>query len=1019
MLKQPDSMQAYMAGEVGSLNDPWTDESRLFPLNPSIDQNTVQVAGLEKIGGDLGLGLARILSGDRSNTLGSAYHRLRKLQKEKELKDFIGPDALLPEDEAVRLLKPDQDLVQPPTGPRGPGIEKRLEELRRGELLKARTELEQTTPAAFEPPIVPTSLVDDSVKHDDYTRHITLGNEDLDKIMADRLKRPELKDGMLGGIRAEGAAGDAKIPDEGNIRSLVGSMGETVQKKLAELNPKQVESISLEQLTDMANLLGEDPDRLRLNFMGGLQADLNNPGQLAAQMIAGKNLLISEIKVLDRLADEAASIPAGNVDELNAARLKFHQQAMFVAQLQADFKGTQTDIARALGALRAGNTADAKLMKRDIGSILDDIGGGQNIDETINAYRSTEDVSDRVELTRTLVHKATWGDAVYEVWINSILSGYWTHVKNISGGVAMILGDTIETFGAAAGQAVTKGMRGLDRDVTFGDVQAKMFGQLMSLQEAVTASGKAGWYREDPSFLGVGSKLDNRTMTHRVDAFSAEGMQLSGNWGHAVDAMGSLLTLGRAPLRALQAEDAFFKVVAYRGALYEEAFRVGRAQGLEGEAFSKHIADFMFAPPEEAVVRAQDHAKYVTLQSEMTGKWKTVQQGLQGRWSRWLVPFYKTPTNAILYVGERSPVAPWTNRYKAAMQAGGAEAAKAKTRFAMGSSAFTVLALAYTQDRFTGGISSDSRVRAAYLRQGIKPYSVRIGDEWVNYNVMEPVSTIIGIVADTMEIINHPDTDERTALEAVTGVAGAIGYNMTNKTFMAGIAKFMDAIRDPQRRMDSFVDSYMTSAVPGSAAFNEIRKLNDDLVRYKVNVLDKIKSRLPGLSETLQPKRDLWGRPIVEHRFRSPYKPNPVDKEIARLGLGLSKHPEHYSAEVEYAPGERDWLHERAGEMAFDFIKKYMGTDKFKKLRIASKGGDEIASEAIKLAMRKEVNEARTNAKKELLYGPKVPGGENNQWTKAQQRWSAELVEPLWAEINRVNEKKRKKQSEFDKAVSQ
>jgi hypothetical protein len=830
----------------------------------------------------------------------------------------------------------------------------------------------------------PRRIVDDAERHDDYLKSLTVGDEEMDKILADRLaNNPNIKDGMIAGIRAVGAKGDDKIPDEFHVRALLDSIGGHVEKELAKKNPEQLATMKLQAMSELADLLGDDPDKLALNFMGGLQIDPHKPGHLAAQMIAGKNLLISELKVLDSISDEVANAPMGVARD--AARIAWRRQAEMVSQLQMAFKGTQTDIARALGALRQPNTTDAQLLSRDLTTIIDDLdGGAEKLDEAIMAYRAAESPADRLELAKALTRKGTWFDAIYEVWLNSILSGYFSHVKNIVGGFATLMSDDLEIIGIATGQLVTRSMRGMERDATFGDVSAKMFGQFMSLREALIAGGRAGWYREEPAMLGFGSKLDPRYTGQRPDAFSAAGLgaepgTFAGNWPRSINFIGSVLTMGRAPMRALAAEDAFLKVVAYRGSLWEQAWRSGRQLGLKGDEFSTHVSKFMFAPSAEATIKARELAKYITLQTDPEQNFKNLQKFFRGR-ARWIVPFFKTPLNAILWVGERSPFARGMNRYKTAIQAGGIQAAQAKTRFAMGMATFTALALEYDQDNITGGISSDTRVRAAYARMGITPYSVRFGDNWYNYNVIEPISTILGVVTDAMEIINHPDTDERTAQEVAIGVAGAIGYNMTNKTYMAGIAKFMDAIRDPKRRLDGFAKQYAGSILlPGSAALNDIRKLNDDLKRWKIDTLDVIQAKLPGFSEYLGIKRDLWGRPIAEHRFQSPYKPNDRDLEIMRLHLPIADHPKNYDEGpdgIEYTVEERDFFHEKAGELSAEYIDLYMKSKGFKHYQKISKAtGDSTAREEIKAGFNAEIKQARKEAKRALLAHPKLGPG--------------------------------------------
>ena len=972
-LIQPENLHANTAEEHSNLIKP---EDSIFP--PSNEQlEEIEVAGLVDTLKTGAVAVGRAVVGDFKNELGAAYWKIDKINRDKRNAE-AREKGLDTEKLAVDALNPNQQSKATAVNLDGEEVQIDVGNLN---IYGSGDEITDKSSLLEFGQVVPSRVSDNAELKSEYLPHITIGDAEMDRILAARLENsPTMKDGMIAGIRAVGKRGDDKIPDEGSVRAMLSQFGNEIESQLAKKSPEQLETITLQQTSDMGDLLGIDGDTLRKNFMGGLQVDPSKPGQLAAQMVAGKNLLLKEVSILDKLTDEAMAIGMGaDGAARDAVYLAWRQQAELVAQLQMAFKGTQTDIARALSALRITNQVDKSMMNLDVAKLIDNVGGNETMETAIKMYAQGGDVVNRLQMAKALTKKFTKVDAMYEVWINGILSGYYSHVKNIAGGVAMVLSDNAEGIGAASMQVFTKGMFGAKRDVTFGDVQAKMFGQFMAMREAIVASGRAGFFREDPDMLGLGSKLDTNMANNQggPDAFSAAGMQYEGNYGKAIDFAGTVFTMGRLPMRALQAEDAFFKVVSYRGALYEEAYRTARQEGLKGDALSTRVADLVTAPTKEMVATAQELAKDVTLQTEMVGNWKKVQGLFRGR-ARWLVPFYKTPTNALLYVAERSPFARWTNRYKANIAAGGAKAAKAKSRWAMGSAAMGMLFHEYNADNITGGISADSRVRAAYTRQGIMPYSIKIGGEWVSYNAFEPVSTLIGVVADVNEIINHPDTDERNALEIIAGVTGAIGYNMTNKTFLAGLAKVLEAVRDPQRRSAAVLKQYLGSMVPGSAAMNDLRKLNNDLKTIKKDILDPLKAKLPGFSETLGIKRDLWGRPISEVRFRSPYKPNPMDKEIARLRLPIGDHQDEYDDQIDFTVDERDFFTKTAGELSQKNVTAMMGSKDFKaeqKVSIAT--NNSIARDNIKGMFQKAINSARKEAMFKLRSDRKLGPGLN------------------------------------------
>ena len=282
------------------------------------------------------------------------------------------------------------------------------------------------------------------------------------------------------------------------------------------------------------------------------------------------------------------------------------------------------------------------------------------------------------------------------------------------------------------------------------------------------------------------------------------------------------------------------------------------------------------------------------------------------------------------------------------------------------------LAALYDQGHYTGGISSDPRIRAAYARQGIKPYHMKIGDEWFNYNLIEPLSTIIGLVGDAMEVIGHADTDERTAAEVWIGTAGVIGYNLQNKTFMQGLSAALEAMGNPSRYGDKVFESYVRSFYPGSAALKDFRSMSDELKRMRADLGDIYRAQLPGLSEGLEAKLDLWGRPIENSYFRSPYKPNKVDKELIRLRLGLSKHPMQLFGEIGLMPEEVSWLHERAGKLAFSTLSDLLNPKSefgkvYRKFQRASEQGDRLATDKCKNMLRRALLDTRKLATMELL----------------------------------------------------
>ena len=423
-------------------------------------------------------------------------------------------------------------------------------------------------------------------------------------------------------------------------------------------------------------------------------------------------------------------------------------------------------------------------------------------------------------------------------------------------------------------------------------------------------------------------------------------------------------------------------------------------------------------------VKAVEEARYTALQSRQVGTSKQIQKALSGRLGRWVVPFYGTPANSLLYVNDSSPFAPfWSTRYKAAAAEGGAALAKANTQWALGMGFATSIYMMYSGDRCTGGISADRNVRAAYARMGIKPYHWRIGDTSYPYNTIEPISTLVGLVCDGIEIANHPDTDDATAYEISASIAGAVGYNLTNKSFMASVSNFIDTIKDPDASTEKFLMGYAAALFPSSSMMNEFRRFLDphmtkvpkskrdskwfkdvekqiekqmkthpegrkrlrqwmehskDLGTLR-QVLQQWRRKLPGLSTTLKPNRDIWGRTITETRASSPYKPNPVDRELADIakatGWAPNPNPDHLDEDIGFTPEEREAYHMHIGPQQYKALENYFKNDgKYKGLKKAAQGGDRLAGEEIKMNINEILLDIRKRGKVWMLRHPEYGG---------------------------------------------
>mgnify|MGYP006893624454 CR=1 FL=1 len=160
----------------------------------------------------------------------------------------------------------------------------------------------------------------------------------------------------------------------------------------------------------------------------------------------------------------------------------------------------------------------------------------------------------------------------------------------------------------------------------------------------------------------------------------------------------------------------------------------------------------------------------------------------------------------------------------------------------------------------TGSYPKEAGRREAMIAAGIPEYSMKIGDRWYSYSRIEPLATVLGVVADATETgidyLRLPDKDRKTEKVAVDAVL-AVTKNLTSKTFLEGITGFLQAVHDPDRYGGSYINSFASILVPGAVA--QFARGTDPVVREVNNFADALQNRIPGLRTSLPTKYDILG----------------------------------------------------------------------------------------------------------------------------------------------------------------
>lgn len=420
-------------------------------------------------------------------------------------------------------------------------------------------------------------------------------------------------------------------------------------------------------------------------------------------------------------------------------------------------------------------------------------------------------------------------DAVMELYYNALLSGGPTHLINTIGVGLHMLKDQVDSYVAAGVGAIRhKTMSAFGKDVskydryTFDMANGRAMAQLNSTKDALRLFFKMMATGEGPDSV---TKFDFK----RKPVIQAPGSEGSDNLLDVFDqlAQGKHVSAGlnllgisaRISSRFMNSEDAFFKLIAKRGYLYEEAykqqgqvFRHNIQKGMnpkEAEAvMNANISNMMNNPTtnfsREVLSRADEHARKMTFQQELGPFERSLATVFKIPGLNLLAPFVKTPINVGKTTLDNSfnifPIVDALSRGQ------GKEFDKAVAKMITGQTIVwgtVMLASGMLGDgiKVVGGPHPDRKVRTFLREQGIQNYSIGFKQEdgsykYVPFTRLDPISGLLAMATDYVQMSEYMEAEELDKLAQIMtlSVASYVG----EQPFMQGIADFNNIVLSGQ-----------------------------------------------------------------------------------------------------------------------------------------------------------------------------------------------------------------------------
>lgn len=709
------------------------------------------------------------------------------------------------------------------------------------------------------------------------------------------------------------------------------------------------------------------------------------PGPMsAAQATAARRLLVSSGEQIVELAKRASAPNASPADIYNFRRAMSVHYA-----IQSEVIAARAETARALQAwaIPAGATPARSQMVNDL---IMQSGGAGDIQSFAKVVGSVGENPTALNTMARELGRGKFGRALYQVWINGILSSPKTLIVNVLGNALVAAYSIPERYLAAS---YSKAFA--DGEVSFGEANAHMFGLVKGVRDGLRLV-KHGTNAE--GMEGISDVFDHfgKQEIHVSDiSADAFGLDPRGGLGWGLDMIGKGVNI---PGSILAGTDKFFKSIGYRMELNALAYRQAASEGLEGEEAAARIADILLNPPEHLQMRAIDVAHYRSFTNDLGKVGTAFTQGMNKMnlkyiagenfdlpVGRLIVPFIRTPTNIVKYTFARTPLAYMSASIRADIRAGGAKAAQAHARVALGSMVMMAVSDMTLEGTISGRGPSDPRIRAAKMATGWRPYSIKIGDRWYQYSRLDPIAMMVGLAADFTEISSNANGEDAEMI--ATAAVLALANNLSSKTYMSGMYDFIGAVDpgNPTNDPGKYLSDFAGSMTPFSSFLRSVSSSADTISRetrgttydgegnvdpvatWFDNTLDNVRRQIPGMGADLPPRRDLFGEPIDRasglgwgYDFLSPIasrvdNPDPVTQVILDNQIRISSVPRRIDG-ISLTAEQYSEFSRLSGQPLKEHLDTLIKTPGFQRL---SEGPDGMKAEII----RSTVNTFRKRAK--------------------------------------------------------
>jgi len=346
-----------------------------------------------------------------------------------------------------------------------------------------------------------------------------------------------------------------------------------------------------------------------------------------------------------------------------------------------------------------------------------------------------------------------------------------------------------------------------------------------------------------------------RAIKKAIDILSQKEISVKPDLEYVPTGVGGPLSTYTTPLRGLEAMDQFFKTLVEGGVTRELRASPKKLSAIKIAKMASQEAEYRlfrqkFDPTGEL------GQGYVLQLFDLWNSAILNLRRLPG--GKWILPFMQTPTNILKQGLEYSPLGVVTIP-------GSKNATEQLSKSIIGSGVFLAAYQLAKSGLTTWSAPTGEKERELYYAAGLQPYSVKIGDKWVSYSKLGPLSYPIAMAA-ALANVERTKPDQETKNNIAESIGGILAF-FGDQSYVKNIGDLVDAIQGGVSVGSTAISSQAANLAGQLVTYRSfltwLGRITDPTYRKAKTFKERMVKDIPIIGSDLEPYRDPFGNPSM------------------------------------------------------------------------------------------------------------------------------------------------------------